>query len=214
MTDAPEAKNWFLVVFTLLSPPPQALHNLMPGCFSSLSCRLYACTLRLQKIPLPTWSHAWVHAFRLPAPSRQNEAALWFFSEASSTEEAASPSCTHHHPPWFLRESTHYNTSHGYWWPGLVIQAQLSATLGQGHVPGSTSTLEGILELFLELRQSLNEAVYILIISKQRGSSLVIQWLRCCLPNAWVDLIPGQVAKINLTCLEAKNPKHKTEAII
>jgi hypothetical protein len=48
---------------------------------------------------------------------------------------------------------------------GLVIQAQLSATLGQGpHVPGGTSTLGSILELFLELRQFPNEAVYLLII--------------------------------------------------
>lgn len=76
MTDVPETKNWFLVVFTLLSPPLQALHNLIPGCFSSLSRRPYARTLRLQKTPLPTRSHAWAHALRLPAPSRQSGAVL------------------------------------------------------------------------------------------------------------------------------------------
>ena len=44
------------------------------------------------------------------------------------------------------------------------IQAQLSATSGQGpHVPDSTSTLGGILELFLELRQFPNEAIYVLM---------------------------------------------------
>ena len=46
------------------------------------------------------------------------------------------------------------------------------------------------------------------------GTSLMVQWLRLCLPNAGgADSIPGQGAKI-LTRLMAKKPNHKTEAIL
>ena len=45
------------------------------------------------------------------------------------------------------------------------------------------------------------------------GTSLEVQWLRLChlMQEAWVQSLVGEVGP---TCLEAKKPKHKIEAIL